>query len=107
MPEPPRNPPPIPLSRLGELDGWYFAIRCGQCGRRATPKIADLAAAHGLSLPVWRLVARLRCRATTRGGGPCGAKPDLVTLVQGRERRKDFLVYREIILLDDRLRIGE
>lgn len=108
MPERHPNEPPIPLSRLGDLDGWYLTVRCGRCGRRAMPKVADLAAKHGPATPVWRVVARLRCQSqATRNASGCKGKPDLVTLVQGRERRKDFLVVREITVLDDRLRIDD
>jgi len=107
MPEPPPNAAPIPLSRLGDLDGWQLSVRCGHCGRRVMLSLADLAQQHGPRLPIWRLVARLRCQSLTRAGRRCGSKPDLVTLVQGRSRRKDFLVTREITVLDDRLRIDD
>lgn len=69
--------------------------------------ITALAKRHGRSLAVWRLVHRLRCQSRTRSGAICGATPDLVTLVQGRERRKDFQVFREITVLDDRFRISD
>lgn len=102
MPEPPANAPPIPLSRLGELDGWHITIQCGKCRRRVMLPVPQLAEKHGPDLAVWRLVARLRCRSQNRSGAPCRARPNRVTLVQGRERRKDFLVYREVMVLDDR-----
>ncbi|MBO0711996.1 MAG: hypothetical protein J2P47_12035 [Acetobacteraceae bacterium] len=107
MPERRVTDVPIPLSPLGELAGWYLNVRCGHCGRRVMQKVADLATRHGARLPVWRLVNRLRCRALMRNGAQCGGKPDLVTLVQGRERRKDFLIIREILVLDDRPHVSD
>jgi hypothetical protein len=68
---------------------------------------ADLAGRHGRKLPVLKLVARLRCQSPNRAGRKCAGKRDLVTLVLGRERRKDFLVYQEITVLDDRMRMKD
>jgi uncharacterized protein with von Willebrand factor type A (vWA) domain len=56
---------------------------------------------------VLRVIPRLRCQAIGRDSRTCGGKPDLVTLVRGRERQKDFLVLDEITVLDDRLRISD
>ena len=107
MPERHATDVPIPLSPLGELAGWYLSVRCGRCGHRMMQKVGNLATRHGARLPVWRIVNRLRCRALTRSCARCGGKPDLITLVQGRERRKDFLIVREIVVLDDRPRIND
>ena len=98
--------PPIPLLPLGELRGGRLSIRCGRCQRRVVLPIEQFAE-HGPRLPLWRVVARLRCQNPTRGRSKCGGKPDLVTLVYGRERPKYFLVLREITVLDDRFRITD
>ena len=106
MPDRNATDPPIPLLPLGELRGGRLSIRCGRCQRRVVLPIEQFAE-HGPRLPLWRVVARLRCQNPTRGRSKCGGKPDLVTLVYGRERRKDFLVLREITVLDDRFRITD
>ena len=107
MPERHQTDSPIPLSRLGDLAGWYLNVRCERCKRRVMTKVLDLAARYGGDLPVWRLVERLRCMSTSRRGRRCGGKPGYVTLVQGQEGRKDFQVLREIVVRDDRMRISD
>jgi len=54
-----------------------------------------------------RVVERLRCQTLDRNGHVCGGRPDLVTLDQGRQRRKDFQVFRKIVVRNDRLRISD
>jgi hypothetical protein len=65
--------------------------------------IPVLADQHGFSTPIWRVVARMRCSGLDRPGETCGGKPDLVTLVRGQERRKDFKILAEITVLDNRM----
>jgi hypothetical protein len=61
-----------------DLSEWWLLADCGQCGPRAVP-VASLPA----GLTVFRVLARMRCRAC--GGGVAAASIDNVA--EGWRRR--------------------
>jgi hypothetical protein len=75
MPEGHSNAP-TPATAIKDRTGWDIRMMCGNCHRYVALACDDLARTLGGSVPLWRVVCRMRCRE-------CGAVPARVDLLHG------------------------
>jgi hypothetical protein len=98
MPELPHGAPSGPVTPIGEVAKWEFRIKCRGCRRKVVLRVADISARRGPRLPIYQVVANLRCSGWTPSG-TCGARPASVTLVELDRGGKSARVLREINVL--------
>ena len=98
MPELPYGAPPSPVTPIGGVEKWEFRIKCRGCRRKVVLRVADVIARRGPHLPIYQVVANLRCSGWTQSG-TCGAQPASVMLVELDRHGKSARVLREIDVL--------
>ena len=98
MPELPYGAPPSPVTPIGDVEKWEFRIKCLGCRRKVVLRVADVIAGRGPHLPIYQVVANLRCSGWTSSGN-CGARPALVMLVELDRHGKSARAPREIDVL--------
>jgi hypothetical protein len=99
MPELPYTALPTPATPIGDLKSWRLVLRCAQCNRKVVLALGDIANQHGASLPVWRVIDRLRCHRRLDGAS-CGGIPRRVVLAECDTYGKTTRITREVVVRD-------
>jgi hypothetical protein len=105
MPELPYGAAPVPVTPIGDIPNWELRVGCRKCRRIVVLRVADLAERHGMHLPIYRVVAMLRCTGWTPEG-KCRGRPESVMLAEVERRGKSRRTLREIDVLPGQSWVG-
>jgi hypothetical protein len=97
MPELPDGALPTPATPIGNLKSWRLILRCARCNKKVVLALSDIARTHGVALPVWRAIDRLRCHRRLNGT-LCGGVPRHVVLADCDTYGKTTRVTREVVV---------
>jgi hypothetical protein len=97
MPELPYTALPTPATPIGDLKSWRLVLHCAKCNRKVVLALTDIAKKHGVSLPVWRAIDRLRCHRRL-DGATCGGIPRRVVLAEYDTYGKTTRITREVVV---------